>query len=162
MKKCLLALTVIFASLPLNAIPKPPNVENAEAYCGKLSFNNSKHDCLAVTKDAKFFSSEAIAVCEGVDFDNNKVPCIKAIKDKTFSTSVLKICADESFDNKIVDCLSKNGRPYEAESRERPEQPEEKPASLRKRLEKALVELEMGNEKKAKKIIKEILRDMRD
>lgn len=113
MKKSILALMglLMFATSG-SALASYDGKAEAYRFCDSLNFPTYASNCRGVVNASTHFDTYAISSgCERLSFDSSKYDCIRGIANKGYYPSEVDACAAERFDSRIVDCLTRSGRP---------------------------------------------------
>lgn len=79
-------------------------------YCSKdISGDTAKGDCAKIIKGG-FFEQKALKVCDWyIDKDTDKLKCLKAIRNKTFTQDEVNLAAKIRIDSALLEYLEANG-----------------------------------------------------
>jgi hypothetical protein len=104
-------VTPAFASDDKDHDPED-GISSAEQVCAKQFLPSDVRTCLAIVRDAKYFSVPAVEVCGKQFLPQDQRNCLTGIRDKTYRPAVLDACGKLFLPSEIVKCLVENGKPW--------------------------------------------------
>lgn len=103
--KSLILFSVLFASSLFAA-------DRNQAYdlvCRPMTFQPDRAQCLQAIENARYFNDRALKTCANVDFDSEKISCLRAIADKNYQSYEIDTCANQTFDSEKISCFQQRG-----------------------------------------------------
>src|SRR5690606_19292602 len=87
---------------------------SAAHVCKYVNFDSEKLSCVRTIAD-KQYSSFAADACMTFDFASNKIACLTALADKELDPRAAEVCRGQNSDSQKLPCLQQAARPMRRE-----------------------------------------------
>lgn len=77
-----------------------------------FAFSSDTDDCVEAIRGAYYIEQNALQVCKSLPFGDDKIECLSAIANKTYTDSEVQLCRSKVFSDDRNSCLENNGQPY--------------------------------------------------
>lgn len=168
LQKLIFAAVILLTSLFAAGAPTPPpappaaptqneGIERAEKLCQSMGFPNEVLKCVRAVKGARYFEPAAVDVCADRAFSSEKQVCLESIRDQQYTATGIETCKSLAFSSKIVDCLKEAGKPALIADENKDAKTLESEMRVREEIRRAVRQLEAGNSRRARLILKDLL-----
>ena len=125
-----------------------------------FSFDSEKSKCLGLIS-GKNFDRRAVSICAKQDFTTQKLDCLKIIADRYFVIAEsLNICSGMSFNSQQMECLKKADTKPFITAVAKAEKPDKSFNKTRKKIERALKQIQRKKYRRAEKTLEGVLKDL--
>mgnify|MGYP005861706783 CR=1 FL=1 len=144
------------------------NTVNSEQVCGGFFASQSTLECMRIVNGARYLDERAVGVCKGLFSSDDTLKCLRAIRNRRYAQSDLNVCRGFYGAKDLIECLETGG----AEAKKKkgfsvvhvevpvPAPHASAPLSVdRQKVVAALKQIEAGNLKRAKRLLREFLEE---
>lgn len=140
---------------------------SADHVCGGFFASQSTLECMRIVNGARYLDEKAVNVCKGLFSADDTLKCLRAVKNRRYTQANLNLCRGFFGTKELIECLETGGEKEKKKkgfSVVQVEVPVPMPsASLsigndeRRKVVAALRQIEAGNLKAAKRLLREYL-----
>ncbi len=137
----------------------------AEQVCGGFFAQQSTLECMRIVNSSRFLDDKAVAVCKGLFSSDDTMKCLRAVKNRSYTQSNINLCRGFFGTKELIECLETGGdkakrkKGFSVVQVEVPVPAPSVPSDMsdRRKVVSALKQIEAGNLKTAKRLLREYL-----
>jgi hypothetical protein len=140
---------------------------NSEQVCGGFFASQTTLECMRIVHGARYLDERAVGICKGLFSSDDTLQCLRSIRNRRYAQADLNVCRGFYGTKELIECLETGGakakkkKGFSVVHVEVPV-PSPAPASTlgsgdRRKVVAALKQIEAGNLKSAKRLLREYL-----